>query len=174
MTWYHWHKIIPTLATQYTVVAPDVRGLGFTAKPDSGYDKRTVAEDMFQLIRSIGGGRVYVVGRDIGGMVAFALAHEHPEVVQKLVILDVPIPGLGIWEQSLRRLWHLAFHQVPDLPEALVARDVRTYLQYFFTFHVYDPTAIGEAEFADYVREYSRSVARCERVSPTTAHSVRT
>ena len=156
VTWYHWHKIIPKLAEQYTVVAPDLRGLGLTAKPDAGYDKRTVAEDIFQLIRSLGSGRVYIVGHDIGGMVAFALAHEHPEVVQKLVILDAPIPGLSIWEQSLRRLWHLAFHQVPDLPEALVAGNVRAYLQYFFTFNVYDPTAIEEEEFAEYVRAYSR------------------
>ena len=106
VTWYHWHTIIPALAAQYSVVAPDLRGLGLTERPDSGHDKRTVAEDIYQLIRHLGSERVYLVGHDIGGMVAFALAHEHPEAVQKLVILDAPIPGLGIWEQSQRRLWH--------------------------------------------------------------------
>jgi pimeloyl-ACP methyl ester carboxylesterase len=153
-TWYYWHKVIPKLSATYTVIAPDLRGLGLTEKTDGGYDKRTVAEDVYQLVRHLGHERVYVVGHDIGGMVAFALAHEHPEIVEKLVILDVPIPGLGVWEQSLRRLWHLGFHQVPDLPEALVAGNVRTYLQYFFTFNS-NPGAITEEELAEYVRAYS-------------------
>lgn len=154
-TWYHWHKIIPRLAGRYTVIAPDLRGLGLTERTDGGYDKRTVAEDIYQLVRHLGQERVYLVGHDIGGMVAFALAHEHPEMVQKLVILDVPIPGLGVWEQAQRRLWHLGFHQIPDLPEALVSGNVRTYLQYFFTFNVTNPAAIEEEEFAEYVRAYS-------------------
>jgi pimeloyl-ACP methyl ester carboxylesterase len=83
------------------------------------------------------------------------LAHEHPEIVEKLVVLDVPIPGLGVWEPSLRRLWHLGFHQVPELPEALVSKNVRTYLEYFFTFNVGNPSAITEEELAEYVRAYS-------------------
>ena len=152
----HWMPIIPKLAERYTVVAPDLRGLGLTEKTESGYDKRTVAEDIFSLIRLLGKDGAYVVGHDIGGMVAFALAHEHPEIVRKLVILDVPIPGLGIWEQSQRRLWHLGFHQVPDLPEALVSGNVAAYLRYFFTFNVYDRTAIDENEIEEYVQAYSR------------------
>ena len=153
-TWYHWHRIIPKLAATYTVIAPDLRGLGLTERTDGGYDKRTVAEDIYQLVRHLGHERVYVVGHDIGGMVAFALAHEHPEIVEKLVILDVPIPGLGVWEQSLRRLWHLGFHQVPELPEALVSGNVRTYLQYFFTFNS-TAGAITEEELTEYARAYS-------------------
>jgi pimeloyl-ACP methyl ester carboxylesterase len=136
------------------VIAPDLRGLGLTERTDGGYDKRTVAEDIYQLVRHLGHERVYVVGHDIGGMVAFALAHEHPEIVEKLVILDVPIPGLGVWEQSLRRLWHLGFHQVPELPEALVSGNVRTYLQYFFTFNS-TAGAITEEELTEYARAYS-------------------
>jgi pimeloyl-ACP methyl ester carboxylesterase len=152
----HWMPIIPQLAERYTVIAPDLRGLGLTEKTESGYDKRTVAEDISGLIRLLGKDGAYVVGHDIGGMVAFALAHEHPEIVRKLVILDVPIPGLGIWEQSQRRLWHLGFHQVPDLPEALVSGNVGEYLRYFFTFNVYDRTAIAENEIEEYVQAYSR------------------
>ena len=96
--WYRWHKIFPTLAARFTVIAPDLRGIGLTDKPDAGYDKRTVAEDIYQLIRNLGQERVYVVGHDIGGMVAFALAYEHADVVSKLVVLDVPIPGLPMPE----------------------------------------------------------------------------
>jgi pimeloyl-ACP methyl ester carboxylesterase len=155
-TWFHWVRVIPRLAERYTVVAPDLRGLGLTEQTESGYDKRTVAEDIYELVRHLGHDRAYIVGHDIGGMVAFALAHEHPEIVRKLVILDVPIPGLVIWEQSQRRLWHLGFHQVPDLPEALVSGNVRTYLRYFFTFNVYDRTTIDENEIEEYVRAYSQ------------------
>lgn len=89
-------------------------------------------------------------------MVAFAMAHEYPDAVQKLVILDAPLPGLGIWEQSEKRLWHLGFHQVPNLPEALISGNIRTYLRYFFTFNVHDPKAISKREFTEYVRAYSR------------------
>jgi pimeloyl-ACP methyl ester carboxylesterase len=156
VTWLHWHRIIPHLSKQYTVIAPDLRGLGSTERPESGYDERTVAEDIYQLVRHLGHQRINLVGHDVGGMVAFALAHEHPHTVHKLVILDAPLPGLGAWEQSQRRLWHLAFHQVPDLPEALVAANVRTYLQHFLTFTACDPTAIDEAELSEYVRAYSQ------------------
>jgi pimeloyl-ACP methyl ester carboxylesterase len=156
VTWRHWSPIIPTLAEHYSVVAPDLRGLGQTEKTEGGYDKRTVAEDVYLLLRHLGHERAYVVGHDIGGMVAFALAHEHPEMVRKLVILDVPIPGLGIWEQSLQRLWHLGFHQVPDLPEALVSGNVRAYLRYFFTFNVYNRDALDENEIEEYVQAYSQ------------------
>jgi pimeloyl-ACP methyl ester carboxylesterase len=156
VTWYHWHAIIPKLAERYTVVAPDLRGLGLTAKAKAGYDKRTVAGDIYELVRQLGHEHAYVVGHDIGGMVAFAMAHEYPAMVQKLVILDAPLPGLGIWEESQRRLWHLGFHQVPNLPEALVSGNVRTYLKYFFTFNVHNPAAIGEHELAEYVYAYSQ------------------
>jgi pimeloyl-ACP methyl ester carboxylesterase len=163
--WYHWNKIFPTLAARLTVIAPDLRGIGLTDKPDAGYDKHTVAEDIYQLIRSLGQQRVYVVGHDIGGMVAFALAHEHPEVVLKLVILDVPIPGLPMPEnrpggrptQPLPHgMWWPAFHQVPDLPEVLVSANIRSYFEYFFRLSTPDPTAVGEDEIVEYVRAYSR------------------
>jgi pimeloyl-ACP methyl ester carboxylesterase len=156
VTWQHWLPIIPKLAERYTVIAPDLRGLGLTEKTEAGYDKRTVSQDVYALIRHLGHGRAYVVGHDLGGMVAFALAHEHPDVVQKLVILDAPLPGLGIWEQSMRRLWHLGFHQVPDLPETLVSKDVGAYLRYFFTFNVYDRSTLNEDEIEEYIRAYSQ------------------
>jgi pimeloyl-ACP methyl ester carboxylesterase len=154
-TWYYWHKVIPKLSATYTVIAPDLRGLGLTERTVGGYDKQTVAEDIYRLLRDLGHDRVYVVGHDIGGMVAFALAHEHPEIVEKLVILDAPIPGLSIWQQSLQRLWHLGFHQVPELPEALVSGNVRAYLQYFFTFNASNPAAMADEELTEYVRTYS-------------------
>ncbi len=155
-TWYEWRHIIPALAATHTVIAPDLRGLGLTARPPTGYDARTVAEDIYRLALHTGHERVYVVGHDIGGWVAFALAHEHPEVVQKLVILDVPIPGAPGLERAPPNAWWPAFHMVPDLPETLVSANVRAYVEYFFNLSAYDPTAVGEQELTEYVRAYSQ------------------
>lgn len=156
VTWYHWHPIIPRLAENYTVVAPDLRGLGQTSKPKTGYDKRTVAKDIYELVKKLGRERVYVVGHDVGAMVGFAMAHEYPAMVQKLVVLDAALPGLGIWDASQKRLWHFGFHQVPNLPEALVSGNVKTYLRYFFTFNMYNKSAIREEELDEYVAAYSQ------------------
>jgi pimeloyl-ACP methyl ester carboxylesterase len=115
-TWYQWRKIIPTLAERYTVIAPDMRGLGDSAKPATGYDKRTIADDIYQLVRKLGFERIFLVGHDWGGPVAYAYASAHPNDVRRLVILDVPIPGAGLEQipQASPRggLWHISFHGV--------------------------------------------------------------
>jgi pimeloyl-ACP methyl ester carboxylesterase len=156
-TWYEWRKIIPALAERYTVIAPDMRGLGDSSKPAGGYDKRTVAHDIYQLVRQLGFERIFLVGHDWGGPVAYAYACAHPADVLKLVILDVPIPGAGL-EHALtfrpRSVWHVQFHYVRDLPEALVTGRERTYLSWFFR-TAYDPTAITEQNIDEYVRCYS-------------------
>jgi pimeloyl-ACP methyl ester carboxylesterase len=156
-TWYEWRKIIPALAERYTVIAPDMRGLGDSSKPAGGYDKRTVAHDIYQLVRQLGFERIFLVGHDWGGPVAYAYASAHPADVRKLVILDVPIPGAGL-EHALtfrpRSVWHVQFHYVRDLPEALITGRERTYLTWFFR-TAYDPTAITEQNIDEYVRCYS-------------------
>lgn len=157
-TWYQWRKIIPALAQRYTVIAPDMRGLGDSSKPATGYDKRTVAEDIYQLVRQLGFERILLVGHDWGGPVAYAYACAHPNDVRKLVILDVGIPGAGL-EHALtfrpeRSIWHIQFHHVRDLPEALVAGRERTYLTWFYR-TAYNPTAISEEDIDEYVRCYS-------------------
>jgi len=158
-TWYEWRRIMPALAARFTVIAPDMRGLGDSSKPATGYDKRTVASDIHQLVRKLGFEKIFLVGHDWGGPVAYAYACAHPQDVRKLVILDVTIPGEG-WEkipQVTRRggIWHLAFHNVRDLPEALVTGRERTYLSWFYRLAAYNPTAISAAEIDEYVRCYS-------------------
>jgi pimeloyl-ACP methyl ester carboxylesterase len=156
-TWYEWRKIIPTLAERYTVIAPDMRGLGDSSKPVAGYDKRTIAHDIYLLVRQLGFERIFLVGHDWGGPVAYAYACAHPADVRKLVILDVPIPGAGL-EHALnfrpRSVWHVQFHYVRDLPEALVTGRERTYLSWFYR-TAYDPTIITEEAIDEYVRCYS-------------------
>ncbi len=157
-TWYEWRKIIPALAERYTVVAPDMRGLGDSSKPASGYDKRSVADDIYHLVRKLGFERILLVGHDWGGPVAYAYAVAHPADVRKLVILDVGIPGAGL-EQAMKfrrgGIWHIQFHNVRDLPEALVAGRERIYLSWFYRTAAYNPAAIAEVDIDEYVRCYS-------------------
>src|SRR5258705_10187916 len=92
-TWYQWRKIIPPLAEKYTVIAPDMRGLGDSSKPATGYDKRTIADDIYKLVRKLGFERIFLVGHDWGGPVAYAYAAAHRAELPRLVILDCPFPA---------------------------------------------------------------------------------
>jgi pimeloyl-ACP methyl ester carboxylesterase len=157
-TWYQWRHVIPTLAERYTVIAPDLRGLGDSSRPATGYDKRTIAADIRALVRELGFERIFLVGHDWGGPVAYAYAAAHPAEVRRLVILDVAIPGAGLEEipQAGPRggIWHISFHGVRDLPEALISGRERTYLSWFYRNAAYDPTAVDEAAIDEYVRCY--------------------
>ncbi|MBD2562159.1 alpha/beta hydrolase [Nostoc linckia FACHB-391] len=156
-TSYAWNRIMPALAERYTVIAPDTRGLGDSSKPDSGYDKRTMAEDIYQLVQHLGFDDISLVGHDIGGQIAYAYANAYSEDVNHLAILEVPIPGLEGWENvsSEQSAWHFQFHAVPDLPEALVTGRERIYFSHFYENYAYDPTAITEADINEYLRTYS-------------------
>lgn len=156
-TWYEWRKVMPVLAQRYTVIAPDLRGLGESSKPENGYDATTVAEDIYQLVNRLGFQRIYLVGHDIAGAAAYAYAAKHPNAVQRLVILESTVPGFEAEDTTgrLSKVWHPAFHQEPDLPEALVTGRERTYLKYFFTKYAYDKNAVGSDDLSEYVRHYS-------------------
>lgn len=158
-TWYEWRRVMPHLAQGYTVIAPDMRGLGDSSRPATGYDKQTIAADIRQLVSKLGFEKVLLVGHDWGGPVAYAYACRHPEEVRRLAILDVTIPN-ETWEripQITRRggIWHVAFHSVRDLPEALIQGRERTYLSWFYRTAAYNPAAISEADIDEYVRCYS-------------------
>ncbi len=134
-TWYEWRRVMPLLANKYALVAPDMRGLGDSSRPTSGYDKKTVANDIWTLMHDhLKHARFAVVGHDWGAPVAFRLAADHPNEVTHLAMLDVPVPGdqpAGAAIGGGQRWWHL-FHQVPDLPEALVYGRERLYLEFFY------------------------------------------
>ena len=154
-TWYMWRKVIPALAEHYTVVAPDLRGFGQSSKPMDGYDKRTVAEDIHQLVRSLGFEKLRLVGHDMGGPTAYAYACAHREDVEQLVILDV---GITIDDATAAsyytRLFHLSFHAEPDIAVALVSGRERTYLTHFYR-NCYNPGAFTLADIDEYVASFS-------------------
>jgi pimeloyl-ACP methyl ester carboxylesterase len=161
-TWYEWRHLMPHLADRYAMVAPDMRGLGDSSRPSSGYDKKTVANDIWELMRNtLAHDKFAVVGHDWGAPVAFRLIADHPDAVTHLVLLDVPVPGDRPAEQGGGLIaggprWHHLFHQVPDLPEALTVGRERTYLEFFFMNGTDQADTIKDADIAEYVRTYSQ------------------
>ncbi|MFF3676756.1 alpha/beta fold hydrolase [Streptomyces sp. NPDC002120] len=91
-TWWQWHKVMPALARRHRVIAVDLRGMGGSAKPESGYDKKTMAADVRALLTHLGLERAHVAGHDIGAMVAYAFAANHPEATGRVALLDVSHP----------------------------------------------------------------------------------
>jgi pimeloyl-ACP methyl ester carboxylesterase len=154
-TWYEWRRIMPALAQRYTVIAPDMRGLGDSSRPLTGYDKQTVARDIWKLVNGkLGYERFFLVGHDWGGPTAYALATQHPEAVRRLAIVDVVIPGDGGDFSQGGRRWHHQFHMTPDLPEALTQGREDIYLGWFYRTFCYRPDAIGEDDMREYLRTY--------------------
>ena len=156
-TWWEWRHVIPALAEHYTVIAPDMRGLGDSSRPLNGYDKKTVANDIWRLVNEVLGHQTFfLVGHDWGGPTAYALAAAHPGAVDKLVILDVTIPGCGGDFSEGGRRWHHQFHTTPDLPEALIEGREDIYLAWFYRTFAYKPDAIGEDDLLEYLRTYTQ------------------
>lgn len=156
-TWYEWRHVITPLAKHYTVIAPDLRGLGDSSRPPTGYDKKTVANDIWQLMSlELDHQSFDLVGHDWGGPTAFALAAAHPDAVKSLTIVDVVIPGDGGDFSEGGRRWHHQFHITPDLPEALIAGRERVYLQWFYQTFACRPDAIDDAALDEFVRTYSQ------------------
>jgi pimeloyl-ACP methyl ester carboxylesterase len=127
-TWWEYRKVLPALAERYRVVALDLRGMGTSDKPPGGYDKKTMAEDVYQFARHLGYEQVNVAGHDVGSMVAFAFAAIHPEAATRIAMLDVAYPDDSWYQWSLiprpgQRpffLWWMAFNQVDKLPQELL------------------------------------------------------
>src|ERR687893_2221260 len=156
-TWYAWHKVMPALAENYTVIAPDLRGLGDSSKPTTGYDGKTVAEDIHQLVTQLGFNTIYLVGHDIGTWVAYPYAAEHPTEVERLVVMEVPPPINGVFPPPSLAvpLWWLFFQQTPDVPEALTQGKEMTYLSWFYQNLAFNPAAITQEAINEYVSHYS-------------------
>jgi pimeloyl-ACP methyl ester carboxylesterase len=126
-TWYAWRMLMPTLARDFQVVAVDQRGIGLTDKPQDGYDTATLAGDLAALMDALGHQQFALYGTDVGMPIAYALAADHRDRVERLVVSEAPLPGvtpsppLFLPPPLNARLWHLAFNQLPaEVNEALV------------------------------------------------------
>ncbi|MGF6772781.1 pimeloyl-ACP methyl ester carboxylesterase [Paraburkholderia sp. GAS199] len=158
-TSFMWRFVMPQLVARgYTVLAPDLRGLGDTSKPATGYEKANIAEDIHALVAQLKlGPQVNIVGHDMGGMVAYAYAAQHPDEVRSLAILDVPLPGIDPWDQLVQtpRTWHFRFYAVQDLPEMLIAGRELAYLKWFHNSEAVNSRAFTNEVEETYAREYA-------------------
>jgi pimeloyl-ACP methyl ester carboxylesterase len=161
-TWYAWRRVIPTLAQRYTVIALDMRGLGDSDKPETGYDTQTIASDIQAVVQQLGWQTIHLVGHDVGAWAAYAYAAIYPDQVSHLAVLDAAIPGITP-AQAFQltpgsKTWQFSFHTVPDLPEALTEGRERLYLSWFFRTKAVQASAISEDDIDEYVRCYSAPV----------------
>jgi pimeloyl-ACP methyl ester carboxylesterase/quercetin dioxygenase-like cupin family protein len=150
-----WAPLAARLATTRTVIVPDLRGMGLSTRPSSGYDKKTQGFDMAGLLDSLKVERTDLVTHDIGNMVGYAFAAQFPARVGKLVLIDAPLPGIGPWDDIVRShaLWHFSFYG-PDA-ERLVAGRERLYLDRFWNEFSADPKKFDEASREHYAKLYA-------------------
>jgi pimeloyl-ACP methyl ester carboxylesterase len=152
-----WRPIMPLLAERFTLIVPDLPGIGDSSIPAAGIDMKTSATRVHALVHSLSSSKVMVVGHDIGLMVAYAYATQFPGEVQKLVLMDAFLPGVGDWEAVFNNpaLWHFRFYG--PTPEALVNGRERIYFEHFWNDFAADKThSIPESERQAYTAAYSR------------------
>jgi pimeloyl-ACP methyl ester carboxylesterase len=157
-TSHMWIPLMRVLGSSHTVIAPDLRGAGGSQRTDGGYDKKTLAKDIRELVRQLGYKQATVVGHDIGLMVTYAYAAQYPSEVGKVVLMDAFLPGVGNWKDVwlLRDLWHFHFHG--EVPLALVKDRERTYFEHFWNDFAADRTkSVPEADRRIYAASYARA-----------------
>jgi pimeloyl-ACP methyl ester carboxylesterase len=171
-TWYSFKNIAPALAERYRVFVVDLRGMGTSGKPESGYDKKTMATDIYELITQLGLEKVHVLGHDIGGMVAMSLAFNYPESIERLVLMDGAHPSEGILQMPLipplgtfkdkmtgeaQYVWWMGFNQVKGLPEKLLEGRFQYLLDWLFAYVMIDETKMPAFEREVYASAYNQS-----------------
>lgn len=151
-----WGPLAQALAKTHLVIVPDLRGMGHSSKAASGYDKKSQAVDIRAVVTALKQDNTAVVGHDIGTMVAYAYAASYPDTVDRLVVMDAPVPGIAPWDQII--LWPALWHfnaGGPDF-ERLVAGRERIYLDRFWNEFAGTPSKIDEATRRHYAELYSQ------------------
>jgi pimeloyl-ACP methyl ester carboxylesterase len=151
-----WAPLATALAKEHTVIVPDLRGMGLSAHPDTGYTKRSQGNDVAGVLDALKIEKADLVTHDIGNMVGYAFAVQYPARVVRWVAMDAPLPGIGDWDTISRdpRLWHFNFRG-PDV-ERLVKGRERIYLDRFYNELSANPAAIDEATREHYAALYAR------------------
>lgn len=156
--WSAYRHVMPLLVQKFTVIAVDLRGIGGSAATPSGYDAVNLAEDIHQLAERLNLGKIYLAGHDIGGIVAYAFARRYPQTMRGVMILEVPLPGLEPSKEvsANPKLWHVAFHQTPRVPERLIAGKQFFYFrEYFFSPNWVRSEAVTNDDVARYAKAYA-------------------
>lgn len=160
-TWWSYCRIMPALAKQYHVIALDIRGMGSSEKPEQGYEKQQMAADVAALVNTLGYMKVNIAGHDIGASIAFSFAANYPELTSKLIILDTPPPDENMYRLPMLPVpgnlhpWWLAFNQVKELPEKLLAGRMQYLLDWIFDQMLVQKQNIDEFDRAVYAKSYN-------------------
>jgi pimeloyl-ACP methyl ester carboxylesterase len=151
-----WAPLATELVKNYTVVVPDLRGIGRSSRPAGGYDKKTQAADIRAVVTSLGFDHTFVVSHDIGIMVAYAYAALYPDKVERLVVMDAPLPGIAPWDDLIKdhKLWHFSFWG-PDEDRLVQGRE-RIYLDRIWNDFSASPTQPDEATRKFYAAQYAK------------------
>lgn len=170
-TWYSYHPIAAELAQHYRVIIVDIRGMGSSDKPAAGYDKKTMAQDIYELLGHLGVAKASLLGHDIGGMVASSFAFNYPEATEKLILADgahpsegmrqmpmLPAPGTFADQMDGQQpyIWWMAFNQVKGLPEQLLAGRFQYLLDYLFHYVMLDDSKMSAFDRAVYAAAYNQ------------------
>lgn len=168
-TWWAYRKVMPAIARNYRVISVDMRGMGASAKPADGYDKRNMALDIHALVRKLGYQRAHIVGHDIGSQVAYAYAANHPDATTSLTLLDVPASDDGVLQMRILPehgtfgdkidpahpfTWWFAFNQVKGMPEALIEGRAHILQAWFFRYLLKNENALDARDRAVYAAAY--------------------
>jgi pimeloyl-ACP methyl ester carboxylesterase len=165
-TWWAYHKIMPALAPHFKVIAVDIRGMGNSAKPESGYDKKNMALDIYELIKYYGFDQVSIAGHDISSTIVHSLAAQFPQVIKKAVFIDTPpidenihrlpmLPPFGSFGHIYP--WWLSFNQVHELPERLLEGRSSVLLDYLFDNLTADIASISPVDRLIYSTYYDQA-----------------
>jgi pimeloyl-ACP methyl ester carboxylesterase len=153
--WYMWNRLLPELSKHFTVIAPDMRGVGESGKPAGGYDKKNMAVDMHELMKKLGYQHIKLAGHDIGLMVAYAYAAQFPADVKKLALLDALLPGIEpVWSQVKAQAWWFGFFAQPHSGE-LVAGRIGIFFTDFWPTVGFQKNSFTKAEQNEFIRAYS-------------------
>ena len=153
--WYMWNRLLPELSKHFTVIAPDLRGVGESDKPEAGYEKKNMAKDIHELVGKLGYNNINLAGHDIGLMVAYAYAAQYPSEVKKVALMDALLPGIEpVWSQVSASAWWFGFFAWPASGDIVSGKE-KEFLTNFWPVvgHVKDPFTAEET--AEFIRAYS-------------------
>ncbi|RNL55835.1 alpha/beta fold hydrolase [Pedobacter jejuensis] len=171
-TWYSYHPIAMELAKSFRVIIVDIRGMGSSEKPAAGFDKKTMASDVLELIKQLGLGKVHIMGHDIGGMVAMSFAFNYPEYTERLIVADgshpsegmmqMPlIPALGTFNEKMDAnmpyAWWMGFNQVKELPEKILEGRFQYLMDWLFQYVMIDESKMSTFERSVYAAAYNET-----------------
>jgi pimeloyl-ACP methyl ester carboxylesterase len=153
--WYMWNRLLPELSKHFTVIAPDLRGVGESDKPADGYDKKTMATDIHELVKKLGYDKINLAGHDIGLMVAYAYAAQYPNEVKKLALMDALLPGIEpVWSQVSASAWWFGFFGWSASGD-IVAGKEKEFLTNFWPVVAFAKDSFTKEETAEFIRAYS-------------------